>query len=444
MNLKISIAKLACAVALFASATALFAGPVRIDVTARPEGAKVIVDGETKGVVPLSVLDVGEGAHLLRIEAPGHRFAEEVVHLKDGDFLRKDYELETEKGLLLLKSDPSGANVKLSGISLGTTPLLVTTLNTDKTYTFELESLGYQTKKIDVELAGRTPVARVEKLVLDSGVVECSTVPSGADVLVNGIKRGVTPCTIERVPKGYATLVFKLKGYEEEKRELRVVPGDRQLVSLSLQGRPAKISVISSPENARVMIDDNYAGRTPLTVSPIRPGAHTIKAELPGYAPVFKTVVVENGGNTTEMFKFESVLGWIEVVTMPPGAKVTVDGKTMGTTSAHRGKREDLSGVKSDTLYLRDIEAGEREVTLTMRGYAETKRKVTVTANKGSQLAVRLKRIFIPDTEIETVNGTYTGVLMDSDNPDTYRLEVKEGIARDFRKSDVRSIRPID
>ena len=66
-----------------------------------------------------------------------------------------------------------------------------------------------------------------------------------------------------------------------------------------------------------------------------------------------------------------------------------------------------------------------------------------IEAKKGVSFMPRLKRVFIADTEIETVNGTYRGVLMDSDNPDTYRLEVKEGIMQDFRKADVRSIKSL-
>ena len=426
-----------------AAAWSAAAAPIRIDVSARPEGAKVLIDGVSKGVAPATVLDVGEGRHLLRVEASGHRPVEEVLSVKPEDFIRKDYELEPEKGLLLIKTDPPGADVRQGGVSLGATPLLVTTLDTDRSYSFDLECIGYQKKRIDVTLSGRTPVARTEKLVLDSGIVDCQTEPVGATVLVNGIARGTTPCVVERVPKGYATFVFKLKGYEEEKRELRIAPGEKQLLSLSLMGRPAKMSVISSPEGARVTVDDNYAGKTPLTLSPVRPGVHTIKAELAGYAPVFKTVVVENGGEATEMFKFESVLGWIEVATTPPGAKILLDGKAVGTTSAHRGKRADLSGVKSDVLYLRDIEAGEHEIVAHLRGYADSKRKVKIEAKKGVQFMPRLKRVFIADTEIETVNGTYRGVLMDSDNPDTYRLEVKEGITQDFRKADVRSIKSL-
>jgi hypothetical protein len=329
-------------------------------------------------------------------------------------------------------------------MSLGVTPLLLTELDTDQTYALDLELQGYQVKRISVPLSGRVPVARTEKLILDSGIVECVTEPAGAAVQVNGIVRGNTPCVIGRVPMGHATFLFKLKGYEDAKRELRIVPGDRQTLSLPLVGKPAKLSVISYPDGAKVTLDDNYAGKTPLTISPLKPGVHTIKAELAGFAPVFKTVLIQNGGEVTEEFKFESILGWIELTTIPPGAKISLDGKVVGHTSAHRGKKADLAGVKSDILHLRDINAGEHELVIQMRGYLDAKRKVSVSAKQGAKVGVRLKRVFIPDTEIETVNGRYRGVLMDSDNPATYRLEVKEGIMQDFRKADVRSIKSIE
>ena len=434
----------AVALCAFSAFAAFGDSPTRIDVTARPEGAKVLLDGESKGVVPVSVFNVSAGKHLLRVEAAGRRPVEEIIAVADGDFLTKDYDLEQEKGLLLVKSDPEGADVKLGGTSLGTTPLLLTDLATDRSYSFSIESIGYQPKRVNVALSGRTPVAVSEKLVLDSGVVECVSEPAGATVQVNGIVRGTTPCRIDRVPKGYATFVFKLKGFEDEKRELRIVPGDRQSLSLSMRGRPAKLSVISYPDGARVTVDDNYAGKTPLTLSPVRPGVHTIKAELPGYAPVFKTVMMENGGELTEEIKFESILGWLEVTTTPPGARILIDGKVAGTTSAHRGKKADLSGVKSDVLFIRDINAGEYQLLARLRGYAEAKGKIKIEAKKATKLNLRLKRIFIPDTEIETVSGTYRGVLVDSNNPDKYRLEVKEGIMQDFRKADVRTIKTIE
>ena len=434
----------AVALCALSVATVFANAPTRIDVTARPEGAKVLVDGESKGIVPVSVFNVSAGKHLLRVEASGRRPAEEIVAVSDGDFITKDYDLEQEKGLLLVKTDPAGAEVKMGGTSLGVTPLLLTALDTDKSYALNLECIGYQSKRVNVTLSGRTPLAVFEKLVLDSGVVECVSEPAGATVQVNGIVRGTTPCRVDRVPKGYATFVFKLKGYEDEKRELRIVPGDSQSLSLSMRGKAARLSVISYPDGARVTMDDNYVGKTPLTLSPIRPGIHTIKAELPGYGPVFKTVMMENGGELTEEIKFESILGWIEITTTPPGARIMLDGKVVGTTSAHRGKKADLSNVKSDVLFIRDIDAGEYQLLARLRGYADAKGKIKIEAKKPSKLNLRLKRIFIPDTEIETVTGTYRGVIMDSNNPDTYRLEVKEGIMQDFRKADVRTIKSLE
>ena len=93
-------------------AMSLAAAPTRIDVTARPEGAKVVIDGASKGVVPVSVFDVEAGTHLMRVEAAGCRPVEETFTVADGDFLRKDYDLESEKGLLLIKTEPAGAEVK--------------------------------------------------------------------------------------------------------------------------------------------------------------------------------------------------------------------------------------------------------------------------------------------------------------------------------------------
>ena len=70
-------------------------------------------------------------------------------------------------------------------------------------------------------------------------------------------------------------------------------------------------------------------------------------------------------------------------------------------------------------------------------GYAEVVRHPTVQASKTSQTNVRLRRIFIPDTEIVTARGNYRGVLV-SVTPDSVVLEVSMGITRSFSKDEIR------
>ena len=72
---------------------------------------------------------------------------------------------------------------------------------------------------------------------------------------------------------------------------------------------------------------------------------------------------------------------------------------------------------------------------------------VVVLFDGGFQLVLGHKRGEIPAHSGQDgvpESGTYRGVLMESDNPDTYRLEVKEGITQDFRKADVRSIKSLE
>ena len=70
-------------------------------------------------------------------------------------------------------------------------------------------------------------------------------------------------------------------------------------------------------------------------------------------------------------------------------------------------------------------------------GYEESSRKPKIRSSKTSQANVRLKRIYIPDTEIFTARGSHKGVLV-SVNPDTVILEVKPGINQSFSRDEIR------
>lgn len=414
--------------------------PVRLDVTARPEGAHVLVDGVSKGTVPLSVFDIKPGNLLVRVEAPGYRPAEEYVRVNAGQFVRRDYELEPQSGLLLVLTEPAGADVRKDGVSLGTTPLFLHTLRTDTTHTLELVLTGYRTKKIDAVLEGRTPVVRTEELQLDSGIVECTSEPSGAEVLVNGVSRGTTPVQVAQVPKGVATVMLKLAGYEDATRELRIAPGDRQTLSLKLVPKPALVKVVSAPEGARVMLDNDYRGKTPLEIANLTPGVHMLRVELAGYSTEARTLTVKNGDEKTEEFTFKSILGRLEITTVPPGVTITVDGKKAGVTKSFTRGAE-----KSDILAVEGLSAGEHQVVAHMRGYADKTLKTQIEAQKTVSRSFRMVRVFSPDTEIETVNGTYRGVLVPDQSTDSYlRLEVKQGITQDFRRDQIRRVKTLD
>ena len=412
--------------------------PPRLDVNVQPEGAQVFLDGKLHGTAPCQLFDLAPGEHLLHVTAPSYRPADEFVQLEPGGYVQKTFSLAQEKGLVLLKTTPEGADVKYNGVSLGTTPLLVTTLPSGQTHIFEFTLNGYQTKRIDVALEGRTPMVREENLVLDSGTVDCKTEPSGATVTVNGVERGTTPVTLTHIPKGLVAITMKRAGYREETRELRLTPGERQVLSLALKPLPARLNVVSAPEQARVFLDDDYQGKTPVTMSAVAPGEHQLRVELAGHAPITRTITIDNGAETTEEFKLSSVLGRLEISTKPAGAKIILDGKAVGTTKAQG------DAPRSQILALEHIPAGEHSVMAHLDGYQDVARKITIKSNGTGQLYLSLPRIFTPNTEIETIRGIYRGVLVKKDFFGSVTLETSPGVEQTFKAEDIRKMKVIE
>lgn len=412
--------------------------PGRLDVAARPVGAQVAVDGQVRGAAPCSLFDLAPGEHWVHVEAPSHVPADAFVTLAAGDYVQKSFALAEEKGLILVKTEPAGADVRCEGVSLGTTPLLVTTLASGRAHALELALTGYQTKRIDVKTDGRRPLVRTEALAPDSGTVACTTEPPGATVVVNGVERGVTPVTLAHVPKGVATVVFRLAGYQDETRELRLAPGDAPTLAVRLKGLPAKLTVVSTPEQAKVFVDGAYQGKTPTTVPALPAGAHALRIELAGHAPAAREVRLGNGEAKTEEFRLESVLGRLEIATTPPGAKVSVDGRAAGTTRSPGG-----DATRSQVLALEGLPAGEHAVLVHLDGYQDVSRRVVVKAQETGRLFVRLTRVFRADTEVETIRGVHRGVLVEKDLLGNLTLEVSPGVQQTFRREDIRKVTPL-
>lgn len=413
--------------------------PARLDVTTEPEGARVFVDGKLHGQAPCSVFGLAPGSHLIHVEAPACVPQDAFVTIAPQAFVQKNFQLVEEKGIILVKTEPAGAEVKCNGVSLGTTPLLITSLTSSRSYSLELTLNGYQTKKIDVKTEGRRPLVREETLALDSGIVECTSEPAGATVLVNGVERGVTPVKLSKVPKGLATIVFRLTGYEEETRELRLAPGEHQTLALRLKGRAAKLKVVSIPEQARVFIDDDFQGKTPLELSSVRPGEHNLRVELEGHAPMTRTITVQNAGESTEEFTLESTLGRIEVITTPPGAKISIDGRAVGTTVEQGGDAN-----KSKLLAVEKVTVGSHTVLVHCHGYADKAYKINVNSRETTQLYARLQRIFMPDTIVDTTRGVVKGVLVNKDPLGNLIIETAPGVQQTIPQADIRKVAPIE
>lgn len=408
----------------------------RVTVSSQPSGATVSVDGMDRGVTPLVIYDLGPGRHHLRYRLAGYEDRDRFFTMDEGPVLEKSESLVPEKGLLLLRSDPPGCAISIDGVAAGTTPRLFTDLDAKETYKVSLTKAGYLPQDLVVKFNRREPLVRDEKMVLDSGAISIISDPAGAEVTVNGIVRGVTPLEVKDVPKGRAAVKFRLDGFAEEVRELAMRAGDRQTLSIVLSPLPGSLHLASVPNGARFYLDEEARGQGPLAITGLKPGAYRVRAELAGYGTIEKTVEIKPGEATREEFRLSNVMGRLEVRTDPPGATVIFDGKVLGTTKGPEG------AAKSNVFAIENILEGEHVLIVRKDGYEESSRKPKIRSSKTSQANVRLKRVFVPDIELETVHGTVRGVLVEKQD-DCVKVEVSLGITRTIPRNEIRKYTPI-
>ncbi len=423
--------------ALVVAAMLAFTGakPVamRLDVTGKPEGAEVAVDGKKIGTLQDSATctatQLAPGLHLLHVEAPHHWPLDKYVRLDESrNFVEETVALRPMYGIVLVKTTPDGATVSYRNIDYGKTPLLLTKLPCGQTHMLELSLNGYKKKRVNISVPDRRPVVCNEELELDSGLLHCTSEPNGATVLKDGLEQDKVTPTDVMIPRSGVKLTFRLNGYKDETRIVSVPAGEKRELHVPMQGLPARLVVVTEPEGAKIYLGDHFRGKSPVPIDAVSPGAHKIRAELPGYAVATRAVEVANGGDTTETLKLESILGRIQVSTVPSGAKVSLDGRGKGTTD---------SGI----LTIEDVEVGEHTVEINLSRFHSQSHKVTVRAKDTVQLLdIELKPDNSPDTEVELNDGTPVRGVLKRQDAEQVVLETRNGVDRPIPRANIRKV----
>ncbi|MDP6525877.1 MAG: PEGA domain-containing protein [Kiritimatiellia bacterium] len=410
----------------------------QVHVTVEPEGASVKCDGVVLTTPPVTVTNLSAGKHLIVVSKLGHGEIRRTVELEAGQRVNIEIKLKPILGLLLVHSEPPGASVEIEGAFRGETPLLVSNLPLG-TYRMKFTSPGFSPKEVDLLLDKRTPRKIDINLAADSATIVLTSDPEGARAIVNGIDRGATPCTIDRIPEGESSIEIKLDGYEAYKRTVRLATGESQELEVVLVPIPASLLVVSIPKGARVYIDNQFKGEAPITIEDLAPGEYRVRAELPGHEVGARTITLARAQALTEEFRLAGNTGTIELTTEPAGISISVDGIAVGTTVAKPDQTDRVSEIYNVDL----IALGHHEIQLSKKGYYAITLPITVEKGKKLTIHKQLRKRFIPNCEVVTKNAVHRGVLLEVTPAGDVKLELRPGVIRTVPAKDVRFRRPL-
>ena len=190
-------------------------------------------------------------------------------------------------------------------------------------------------------------------------------------------------------------------GYHPLHSTVTVTDADSQIVELVLQPLPGRLSVNSQPNGAKVLIDDELIGETPLSDVPVEAGEHSLQIQGMRYLPLEQTLLV-TGRNIQQHLEFVLEPAWAEISvdSLPQGATVLVDGEAAGTTPV-----------------VLEILQGERQLILQKEGFAHWQKVLTITASEAQDMgrvelqpsAATIQLVSLPSRANVTVDGEFRG-----------------------------------
>jgi hypothetical protein len=424
--------------ALLFGANMAMAEPAQLHIVTEPRGATITIDGQVRGTAPLTLSPISPGKHLMVIEKHNYEPVRQTLELGDGETAAREIHLNPILGLILIRSTPSGADVEIDGAHRGTTPTFVSDLPLGR-YRAQLTKPGFIPREIEINTDSRRPKKFDIQLTSDSATLEIASDPPGADVTLNGVARGTSPCSVARIPSGTVTLELTMKGFEPYTETLKLSAGENQAITAVMKAIPSDLKLVSIPTGARIYVNNQFRGTTPVELKAISPGTYRIRAEMPAHDILSRDVTVGRAQNTVEEFRLTPNAGALEVTTEPADVKVLLDGKPIGTTLAGTNATDRISLPLSAKL----IPCGTHVLSLTKPGYYQLKAEIDISRDMTFTKHYRLKRRFIPNYEVKTNDEVYRGILVEVDAQRNIKLETHPGIFKTLKREEIRSVKPL-
>lgn len=396
-------------------------GSLSLDIT--PTSATVSIDRVERGQAPLTA-SLRPGNHLLEISAEGYRTERRTIKITEGENYSLSIKMEKIFGLVLVRSEPNGAEVSIDGVTYGKTPCLISDLPLGS-YQAELYLGGYRTTKVKFDIKDRIPVNAFAELISDTASINVSANVENVEIKVNGIIRGTAPCIIDRIPAGDVTIEASAKGYKPFIQKTQLSESEVLDVAIKLEIEPAKLHVVTIPDGARVYFDNTFKGESPIVLDNLEPGDHRVRIEKIGYDPQARTISLDKGADITEEFRLKSNTGKLTVTSSPEGIIIYIDGIKAGVTEA-----SDTKGL-SFPLEIDGIAEGKHELKFVKEGYITKSGPCEIKRGDNLVRRVDLERLFIPNYEVVTATGVSRGVL-DSISSGRIRLETNPGVFKTF------------
>ena len=277
-------------------------------------------------------------------------------------------------GRIELASQPEGAQVFFHGQLLGVTPKVFPQAKPGH-YRFRLEKPGCVPAWREFDLAPGATVTQNVTLTADGAAVLLTSVPAGAEVVIEGRNAGATPLLLTGQAPGHYEAQFRAPGCEERQVTWEVADSHPMEVAAQLESRVGSLEVVSDPAGARVILGGRELGVTPFS-TPLDAGEYRLEVVRDGCRKIEETIYMQGGQNLQCNYKLQAEPGVIVIVTEPEKAQIRIN--------------DELRGIAP--LELRDCAPGPLRIRAELEGFDPLERDAELAPGGELKLELVLRR----------------------------------------------------
>jgi hypothetical protein len=307
---------------------------------------------------------------------------------------------EKGKGNLIIQSQPDSVEVRIDGFPdlLKITPCRFNNYRSD-VYTFKFSKDRYFPLDTVISIDKKVTKQIFVKLNQKWGDLIVNTNLDQARFNINGNTFNVPSLKLTGEKKGLDEGVYDLKisgtNHHDTSLNIAIKAGDTTFLKVNLRPITTKIQINTNPPGARISIDDQFKGYSPLEDTLII-GYHSLKITHKGYIDETHTIrLTENEPFIKNYTLRTHAKVWI--TSNPPGAKIILNGKYKGKTPQKI-----------------DLYTGPNILELKKRNYETVKKTIEVTPGGRYDFPMKKKKYhltlisFPPGADIK-INGLPVG-----------------------------------
>ncbi len=224
---------------------------------------------------------------------------------------------------------------------------------------FEISAQGRTDLKIDLKPA--------------FGTLKVNSTPSDATVMVDGVVKGTTPCSLQ-IESGNHFVQVMHEGYISYAQNVTVTDGSTLPLTAGLKANFAQVTLRAPHAESEIWLGGEKIG-TGTWSGRLNAGTYSVEVRTEGYETAVQNIeVVADTPKSYTLTGAHAIYGVLKVTSSPMGATVKLDGKVLGTTP----------------FLSNEVLTGNRTLALELKGYNPYTKELAIVKGKTTEVSATL------------------------------------------------------